>query len=300
MRLDDRRAADRAFVIQPVDPDWSGYTPDARIALPRGLWCEVTGPSVHAWVNTERYLAPVIAVPLSFWRGGEGFSSDTLDDWDWCAFGVAWRPAGVEYAHFTHVSSDWLNIALTPSIVEDMVGATAGRLLALDARRGPVNPALGEAALALRRRLLKPDGPVDRLALEEECLALAEAALGTLLTAQALPAPAGGLTPAAFARVLERIETGLDGALGLTDLAREAGLSRARFAKAFRAHTGVSAHRFVLTRRVERAREALGAGTAPLADIAYGAGFASQSHMTSVFTQMLGVSPARYRAHIKG
>lgn len=297
MLLERPRAADAAFVIQPVDPGWSGYTPDARVALPRGVWCEIAGPSVHAWVNTERYLAPVVALPLSFWRGGEGFSSAKVDDWDWRAFGVAWRPAGVEYAHFTRVSSDWLNIALTPALVEDMVGAKTARDLALDARRGPADPALEDAAVALRRRLLAP-GPVDRLALEEESLALARAALASLVRAPA-PDPAPALAPAAFARVLERIESGLDGDLALEELAREAGLSRSRFAGAFRARTGVSTHRFVLTRRVERAREALGAGTAPLAEIAYGAGFASQSHMTSVFTRMLGVSPARYRDLIR-
>ncbi|MEM7710434.1 MAG: AraC family transcriptional regulator [Pseudomonadota bacterium] len=36
-----------------------------------------------------------------------------------------------------------------------------------------------------------------------------------------------------------------------------------------------------------------------LAEIAYACGFASQSHMTDVFREKLGVTPGRYRKEVR-
>jgi AraC-like DNA-binding protein len=55
--------------------------------------------------------------------------------------------------------------------------------------------------------------------------------------------------------------------------------------RAFKAATGKTLHRFVLERRIERAKQMLQQDHSTLADIAYACGFCSQAHLTSVFAQ---------------
>ncbi len=67
------------------------------------------------------------------------------------------------------------------------------------------------------------------------------------------------------------------------------------FARAFRQTTGMPPHRWLLARRVDRAKELLAASPMRLADIALACGFADQSHFTKVFTRMAGTSPGAWR-----
>ena len=87
----------------------------------------------------------------------------------------------------------------------------------------------------------------------------------------------------------------LNGEVTLEALAQECGLSRSHFARAFKKTTGLPAHRWLLDRRIERARELLLNSRLPIADVADRCGFANQSHLTRVFTNALGVSPGEWR-----
>lgn len=104
----------------------------------------------------------------------------------------------------------------------------------------------------------------------------------------------GGLTPVQLRRVTDYVEAHLAQELGLAELAAVAGLSPHHFGTAFKAATGASPHRFVVERRVQRARTLL-AGQSSIAGIAHTVGFASQSHLTSHFRRTMGVTPARFR-----
>lgn len=55
-------------------------------------------------------------------------------------------------------------------------------------------------------------------------------------------------------------------------------------------------HRYILRRQVAKARDMLRFGHAPLAEIAVGCGFSSQSRLTHVFAQEMGVTPGALRA----
>ena len=100
--------------------------------------------------------------------------------------------------------------------------------------------------------------------------------------------------------ITEFIETHLDGNPGLGELATLADMPQASFLKAFKATTGQTPYQYVLSRRIARAQELLAAGDMSLAEVAYACGFASQSHMTDVFRQKLGVTPGRYRKEVRG
>jgi AraC-like DNA-binding protein len=73
------------------------------------------------------------------------------------------------------------------------------------------------------------------------------------------------------------------------------GLTRYELARQFRLTLGTSPHRYLLARRLDLARQRMGAGR-PLADVAAEAGFADQAHFTRTFKAMFGMTPARYRA----
>ena len=98
-------------------------------------------------------------------------------------------------------------------------------------------------------------------------------------------------------RVIEYIEENLEGDLSLEAMAAEVDISPIYLARAFKAAIGQSPHRYVLTRRVERAKELLRNTEMPVVDVALSSGFSSQSHLSYWFQRYVGVSPAAYRQH---
>jgi AraC family transcriptional regulator len=112
--------------------------------------------------------------------------------------------------------------------------------------------------------------------------------------------------PRLFARGTSSTTTGLNAALRLIDtqlgrtlpleeLAARAGMSRAHFVRCFRTHTGISPHRYINQRRVERAKELLCSPSLSLSSIALETGFNSQSHFTELFRATTGLTPGQYR-----
>lgn len=76
---------------------------------------------------------------------------------------------------------------------------------------------------------------------------------------------------------------------------RPRSLSPYHFARQFKAATGLPPHQFVIVRRVERAKQLLGAGDLPLAGVAAQAGFSGQSLLCHHFKRLVGVTPRRFR-----
>ena len=105
----------------------------------------------------------------------------------------------------------------------------------------------------------------------------------------------GGLAPAQERRAKELMRANLNEELPLSRLAAECGLSVRHFARAFRRSTGMPPHRWLLNRRVERAKDLLRTRALSLADVGAFCGFADQSHFTRTFTAMVGVSPGAWR-----
>src|SRR5262249_35451316 len=94
---------------------------------------------------------------------------------------------------------------------------------------------------------------------------------------------------------LEYIQDNLADGVSLPALARAAGTSPYPFAKGFKEATGRAPYRYVLEQRVERARRLLEGGKLSLAEVALAVGFSSQSHLTTVFRRLVGVTPGAYR-----
>jgi len=95
--------------------------------------------------------------------------------------------------------------------------------------------------------------------------------------------PANGLSRERLKRVYDYIEAHLDDRLTLADLAGVACLSPYHFSRSFKQAVGVGPQRYVMHRRVERAKALMRRTDQPLAVIAREVGFADQSHLTSAF-----------------
>jgi AraC-like DNA-binding protein len=84
--------------------------------------------------------------------------------------------------------------------------------------------------------------------------------------------------------------------LGVNDMARAAGLSRAHFSREFRRAFGESPHAYLLTRRLERAAALLRTTDRSVTDICFSIGLKSVGSFTTSFTRTYGASPTVYRA----
>jgi AraC family transcriptional regulator len=106
----------------------------------------------------------------------------------------------------------------------------------------------------------------------------------------------GTLPRARLRAIVEYIEEHLAAGPTLEQLAAVARLSPYYFARQFKRATGLPPHQYVITRRVERAKELLRAGTAlSLAEVAAHAGFSDQSQFTHHFKRLVGVTPGQFR-----
>jgi AraC family transcriptional regulator len=97
-------------------------------------------------------------------------------------------------------------------------------------------------------------------------------------------------------RVIEYVEAHLDQDLTLAELAAVAGFSVSHFKPLFSRAAGMPVHRFVLERRVERARVRLMEGRRSRTEIALEAGFTHPSHMARSVRRVLGLTPSQVAA----
>jgi AraC family transcriptional regulator len=113
-------------------------------------------------------------------------------------------------------------------------------------------------------------------------------------------APRRGLGASRLRRVLEYVNDRLETDLSLRELAALVGLSCDHFARGFKHATGFSVYRYVVSRRMERARELLRDPDIPIVEVAARCGFAGQSSFTTTFRRVAGMTPRAYREGHRG
>ena len=82
-------------------------------------------------------------------------------------------------------------------------------------------------------------------------------------------------------------------------LARVSGISEAHFARSFKQAFGVPPHRYLLTRRIERARALLRDTDLPVTEIAFETGWNSLGTFGRIFRDITGESPGALREREK-
>ena len=105
----------------------------------------------------------------------------------------------------------------------------------------------------------------------------------------------GGLNRWQERLAAEIIDAHLTGDISLATMANLCGLGTSQFSHAFKISFGVAPYRQLTLRRLDKAKELLCHGTAPLTEIAHACGFADQSHFTRAFRKTEGITPGAWR-----
>ncbi len=101
-------------------------------------------------------------------------------------------------------------------------------------------------------------------------------------------------------RAKDRMDAASDQAWPIMRLARVSSISPAHFAREFREAFGVPPHRYLLTRRIERAKALLRETDLPITDIAFQTGWKSLGTFGRIFRDITGASPGEIRGQDSG
>jgi AraC family transcriptional regulator len=96
-------------------------------------------------------------------------------------------------------------------------------------------------------------------------------------------------------RALEYIDNNLHAELTLDEIARCLSMSPFHFAHLFKRTTGLSPHRYVTQRKIERAKTLLSDTDMSITEVAQQVGYANMGHFSVVFHRLLGLTPTQYR-----
>lgn len=205
-------------------------------------------------------------------------------------------PQGTPLGGYGKDETEFLMFSLDPSFVERIarrVGATTP--VELIRNLGASDPQIEHIALAFEDELEMgcPSGHIygDSLAM---------ALVARLLTkfATCVPVTHDHSRALPFDRVrraMDYINDNLAEDLALGEIADVAGLNPFYFSRVFRESAGTSPHRYVLRCRIERAKSLLADRRLPLVEIGLCVGFQNQSHFTTLFHRLTGVTPKAYR-----
>ncbi|HEY4274831.1 MAG TPA: helix-turn-helix transcriptional regulator [Rhizomicrobium sp.] len=97
-------------------------------------------------------------------------------------------------------------------------------------------------------------------------------------------------------RAKDRMDAASDEAWPVARLADVSGVSKTHFAKCFKSAFGVPPHRYLLTRRLERAKALLRDTDIPIIDVAFQTGWDSLGTFGRTFRDVLSASPSELRA----
>jgi transcriptional regulator GlxA family with amidase domain len=114
-----------------------------------------------------------------------------------------------------------------------------------------------------------------------------------------LPIPQDPALLRRLLRAKDRMDAASDQAWPVERLAQVSGVSAAHFARSFRQAFGIPPHRYLLTRRIERALALLRDTELPVTEIAFGTGWESLGTFGRTFRDIAGCAPSSIRARAR-
>nr|WP_298099658.1 AraC family transcriptional regulator [uncultured Shinella sp.] len=174
---------------------------------------------------------------------------------------------------------------------ERFLAATAARGRALPFVAAPV---VGDPRLAAL--LLEAFGGLDETIEPLKLDDLITEIAGALLDHAGAPeARTGRLARPQVQRACAFLRENLSRQVSAAELEEVTGLDRFALSRQFRHLIGTSPHRYLVMRRLERAKVLIAAGES-LAEAAFASGFADQAHLNRHFKKALGMTPGRFAA----
>jgi AraC family transcriptional regulator len=112
----------------------------------------------------------------------------------------------------------------------------------------------------------------------------------------------GGMAPHRLRKAIGLIDQHLareeEGRVALRAVAKEVQMSYFHFSRAFKQSMGMTPTNYIAERRIERAKKLMRETELPIVEIALRSGFSSQSHFTTSFRRLVGVTPRSFRKGI--
>jgi AraC family transcriptional regulator len=205
-------------------------------------------------------------------------------------------PQGTLLGGYSQDETEFLMLALDPSFVE-RVASEAGVAIPIEFVRhlGIHDSQIEHISLALKAEL-ETGCLSGRLYGESLAVALTAHLLGKYAAHVPKTYSHNAALPAyKLRRVIEYINENLTKDLTLAEIARVAGMNPHYFSRAFRQSTSIPPHRYVINCRVEEAKRLLADDELPLVEVGLSVGFQNQSHFTTIFHKLTGVTPKTYR-----
>ena len=212
---------------------------------------------------------------------------------------ITLTPSG-EPKHFHHAGE---NVVILLKLAPPFVQQVAGDEYALDPARFELRENFGTPdpeLVTIGKQLLaglEPEEEVGSMQVETLTIRLVLHLLRHYCTAPLSDRkPIPNLSPRRLQRVLEYIDANLRDGISLADLGQVLAMSPGHFAHAFRQTTGLPPYRFVLERRIERAKSLLRDTDMAITEIAQQIGCASHSHLSVMFHRETGLTPRSFRS----
>lgn len=95
------------------------------------------------------------------------------------------------------------------------------------------------------------------------------------------------------------IDSGHAPAVTLDDICAKFFLNKSYFINLFKSAFRVTPHRYILTQKIETAKELLASNAMPMKEISEFLGFASPQYLCSVFSRETGMTPGEYRRSVQ-
>jgi AraC family transcriptional regulator len=201
-----------------------------------------------------------------------------------------------EYSAYITCAHESLVLYLPRIVVNDFAEECGTRRISHFAcPPGIIDPIMVHLASVLLPAFQRP-GEASRLFIDHVTLAMLTHLSASYGGARpGTPFLKGGMTRLQANRAKEFLGAHCADDLSLVDAARACGLSRGHFTKAFRVATGVTPHQWLQRYRIDKAKHLLLNPARTIAEIAVLCGFADQSHLTRVFSRLVGDTPAAWR-----
>lgn len=196
---------------------------------------------------------------------------------------------------------DCLNIHIPRSVINGLLeedDGTAVETLVLGAGQNVADVTVASLSLAMQAAVAQGDG-TSPLLLDQIALAFCTHLASTYGDRQQRVFPASRLAPWQERLALEFLAASHDAEISIKAAAEHCRLSQTYFVRAFKRSFKMTPHQWVMSRRIEQARDLLKNTTLPVTEVSRLCGFADAAYFSRLFQSRVGVSPSEFRRRVQ-
>jgi AraC family transcriptional regulator len=204
-------------------------------------------------------------------------------------------PAGQPHQVAWRRAADVTVFLLTPVFVGEVAHQWSMGRVHLIEEYAALDPLIWYLGREVRAELRRHRG-LDTTYLESVAVVLVRHVLTTYASSPWPTGESSALPRYKLRHAIEFIRENIHKDISFHDIAAHLKMSAFHFARMFKHSTGHSPHQYIVRSRVNRAKKLLAETKLPITDVAFEVGYKTQSHFTTSFSRLVGVTPAAFRA----